>query len=163
MYSWNRERKRTRDRLLGYNFCVVLPRPHCATLPMLYPWENLSQQQLAAQIILIAKANGYTGDEADFWRLFSERCVVFGTLETFPEVGGDHSLYFDTDTEILYHFKAVEHEVSADTAALLSAEIVGYTSIENSNEVITNMYIPIRSLLIEDTILNAGTADEYQG
>ena len=157
MLTWNRERIKTRDRLLGYNFCVVLPQPHCVSIPMVYPWETMSQDQLAAQIILIAKANGYTGDEADFWRLFSERCVVFGTLATFPEVGSNHSLYFDTETEILYYFKAVDYEVSDEAAALLGAEI---TSIDG---VITNMYIPIRSLLIEDTILNVESATDNHG
>lgn len=44
--DWNYERKRTRDRLIEYDFSIIAPTPHSAGLLFLYPWENLVIKQL---------------------------------------------------------------------------------------------------------------------
>ena len=40
MKTWNRERKRTRDRLLDYEFTIVPPHPHSGGIPFIFPIET---------------------------------------------------------------------------------------------------------------------------
>jgi hypothetical protein len=90
MNTWNKERKRTRDRLLEYDSNLVPPHPHSAGLPMIYPWEsnNDYSHNLAHQLYLIAAGNGYIGDEETFVKLFgiftNNKQVLFASFSTFP-------------------------------------------------------------------------------
>lgn len=59
MKTWNRERKRTRDRLLRYDFNMAPAAPQTAELPYVYPWENLRLNQLGRQIYELACQNGF--------------------------------------------------------------------------------------------------------
>ena len=67
--NWNRERWRTRDRLLDYDFSIVPPLPHSAGLSIVYPWEGIASVQLLEQIIDTAKLRGYIANEEDFWNI----------------------------------------------------------------------------------------------
>ena len=154
MITWNRERKRTRDRLLEYDFSIVSPHPHTAGLSMIYPWENTSLSQLKAQILQIAKDCGYTGTDAEFWERFagSGGGVVTGIIGTFPRPGKENQLYLDVETDILYYFK--EADENADIAALIDAG--AEISYGDNNEVY--IYLPVRALPIEPLLLNCGSS-----
>lgn len=71
-----------------------------------------------------------------------------------PGIVGD--LYLDTETDILYYFKEYAGELNEEQIARVDAARVDYSRVYD----ITYLYIPIRSLLIEDTILNCGTSEE---
>ena len=171
--NWNHERWRTRDRLLDYDFNIVPPHPHSggfatpypveetdlspmlpmfgenSTLLRIYPWEEYNSTALEREILIIAQRNGYTGTSTEFWAKFQYGNVITGTIEIFPVPGDTRNLYLDLTTEILYYFKEIT--LTAAEAEQLGAVIVG----ENY------AYIPVRALLIEDTILNSGDAAEY--
>ena len=151
MKTWNRERKRTRDRLLEYDFNIVPPHPHTAGLSMLYPWENLQISMIGIAILQLARKNGFSGDDAAFWERFSEGAVIKGAAATFPATGHSNNLYLDEDTGTLYYFKENSTPINVEVAEEIGAIIT-------SNN---NLYIPIRALLIENTILNCGDAAEY--
>ena len=150
--DWNRERYRTRDRLLEYDFSIYPAVPHTAGLPIIYPWENIALGQLSHSIINIAKLNGYTGTEEEFWNQFSSGGIHYGTLETFPVPGVDYDLYLDTKTDVLYYFKTIKEIIYTDRAAKIDAAIVGYSIIEDTEEVVTYLYIPVKALPFEQTI-----------
>ena len=61
MKTWNRERKKTRDRLLDYDASIMPIMPSTASLPYIYPWENITLSILSNQIFKVAQLNGYTG------------------------------------------------------------------------------------------------------
>ena len=61
--DWNEERYKTRDRLLDYNFIPYSIISSTATLPRIYPWENIELGILSKQILEIAKQNSYIDDE----------------------------------------------------------------------------------------------------
>ena len=132
MNTWNKERKRTRDRLLEYDYNLVPPHPHSAGLPMIYPWEsnNDYSHDLAHQLYLIAAGNGYIGDEETFVKLFgiftNNKQVLFASFSTFPQTGDQNMLYFDIDEKILYSWD--------------------------------NEYIPVNAMLIANTTLEGGGA-----
>lgn len=155
--NWNFERWRTRDRLLDYDFSIVPAAPHTAGLSMVYPWENTALSMLSYQLYEIAKNNGFFGDLETFLARFgsNDGHIVEGTIETFPVPGNTTDLYLDVETGIVYYFKSTDGTVLPDAAAIIGAEIVG------SEGTTTYLYIPIRALLIEDTILDCGTAAEY--
>ena len=100
-----KERWRTRDLLLEYDTAIMPARPRTAGLAMVYPWEDLSLSMLKAQIIEIARQNGYNGNDEEFWNHFSNFTggVNTGTLNTFPSPGKETDLYLDTETNILYY------------------------------------------------------------
>ena len=161
--DWNYERYRTRDRLLEYDFNIYPMVPHSAGLSMIYPWENIAIQQLSKQIIEVARLNGYTGSEEDLWRKFSNGTIHQGTLDNFPIPGNEQDLYLDTETDILYYFKSVTSTVYTDVAARVGVAIVGYSKIEDSEEIVTYLYIPIKAMPIENLIFDCGDAAEYIG
>lgn len=181
------ERRRTRDRLLEYDYYLIPLSPHSAGIAMLfptesdkivitipaiieeaqlntiYPWENYSLSILSHQMYLIAKDNGFDGSESQFLTKFgaigtaTNGNVIVGTVETFPEHGDENALYLDRDTGILYYFKETENSIN------ISAAIENNAFIKQQEENYFSLYIPIRALLIEDTILNCGDASEYIG
>jgi len=136
--DWNYERYRTRDRLLEYDPHIMPPRPHSAGLAyiypleenptasipitdnvdmsIIYPWENNSITILANELWRLAAATGYEGEKNTFINNFGayynthESSIIFGTLATFPSIGSNNYLYFDTDTKILYHWNEDEYE-----------------------------------------------------
>ena len=154
------ERQRTRDLLLEY---VIPPRPRSAGLAMVYPWENITLTQLSKQIFEIVRKYGYNGTEALFWSKFleSKGNVIVGTLETFPVPGEENNLYLDKETEILYYFKATKSIVDTDLCEKIGAAIVGTSITEDTEEIITYLYIPVKSLPIENLIIDCGSAAEY--
>lgn len=162
--DWNYERYRTRDRLFDYN---LPPCPYNENTIM--PWENCSLNILSQQLYTIAKNNGFNGTEQQFLTKFAnsasaiENTVIVGTLDTFPRPGDENVLYLDQETGILYYFKSTNHKVYTEVAAKIGAAIVGQSIIEDAQEIITYLYIPVRALLIENTILNCGDANEYIG
>lgn len=147
--DWNLERYRTRDRLLEYDFNIYPAVPHSAGLSMVYPWENVVINQLSKQFIELVHSHGFTGDEQELWDRFSDGVIKHGTLSTFPIPGNKNNLYFDIETEILYYFKAIPHEVLPDDAAVIGAAIVGISRIAEKEQTFTYLYIPIKSLPIE--------------
>lgn len=167
MKTWNRERKRTRDRLLEYDFCIVPPHPHSAGLPMVYPWENTNLSMLSYQLFYLAQKAGFTGTEEEFFARFgnNDGHVIKGTLSTFPQIGDTRNLYLDEETGIVYYFKQTSYPVIVEVAARVGVAIVGKSlvGVDNTEVWMTNLYIPIRALLIEDTILDCGDAAEFIG
>ena len=162
MKTWNRERKRTRDRLLQYDFSIIPAHPHSAGLPMIYPWENLMFNELQNALLQLAKKHGYTGDDNAFYdKFFNVSSIMRSPFANFPIPGQEDSLYLDEDTDILYYFKQTSNTIDIQTAASNGIVIVGNKVDQNTNETITYMYIPVRALPIEDLILNSGTAAEY--
>lgn len=155
-------RRLTRDLLLEYDEYILPVRPRrTAGLSMIYPWENLELTILSKQILEIAKQYGYTGDEKAFWNHFSEGTIITGTLDTFPIPGNEKNLYFDKESEILYYFKATTSTIYTELAARIGVAIVGTSIIEDTQEVIQYLYIPIRAMPIEDLIIDAGSAAEH--
>lgn len=153
-----RERRRTRDRLLEYDIAIMPPRPHTAGLAMIYPWENTSLSTLSHQVYLIAKNNGFVGEETEFWERFSHNStggVNIGTIETFPIPGMEDQLYLDVETEILYYFKIASQNVSEEIADQYGAEVVGRT--EDGS---IYVYIPVRALPIEPLLIDCGSSTE---
>lgn len=128
--DWNRERYRTRDRLLEYDFSLIPPRPRTAGLSMIYPWENNFLDNLIHQLYLIAANTGYIGDEDTFIKLFgsfmNNKQILFASFSTFPQMGDYNMLYFDIDEKILYYWD--------------------------------NEYIPVNAMLIANTTLEGGGA-----
>lgn len=154
--DWNRERYRTRDRLLEYDFSIYPAVPHTAGLSMVYPWENIALSQLSHSIIEIAKSNGYTGTEEEFWNKFSNGSIHYGTLETFPVPGVDYDLYLDTETDILYYFKTTKETIDLDQIEKIGVTIVGHSIIEDTQEVVTYLYIPVKALSLENISVEGG-------
>lgn len=154
-----RERWRTRDLLLEYNLDIMPPRPRSAGLNMVYPWETMDLSILSHQIIQLAKDNGYTGSDEEFWSKFTGGAIVTGTISTFPVTGLEVNLYLDTDTGILYYFKATAEPINPSNVALIGAAIVGQAQVGQNTY--TYLYIPVRSMPMEDIIFDCGSAAEY--
>ena len=191
--DWNYERYRTRDRLIEYDGAIMPLYPHSggiavpyprededilltvpdiiaqAQLKTIYPWENYQLNILSHQLYMIAQDNGFNGTEHQFLTKFgnigapTENTVIVGTLATFPLPGEESVLYLDKETGILYYFKSTTHTVYTEIAAKIGAAIVGQSVIEDTQEIVTYLYIPVRALLIENTILDCGDASEYIG
>lgn len=125
-----RERWRTRDRLLEYDPRIMIPRPHTAGLPMIYPWENQQLTILMHQLYEIAKNSGFNDSEDQFSENFgaylSNKSVIYANYIDFPETGELEKLYFDLQEKILYYWDGD--------------------------------YIPVNAMLIANTILNGGEA-----
>ena len=158
MKTWNRERKRTRDRLLDYYIHQLLPCPQTANIVhYVYPWYQKTLSRLSRQIYDIAVMNGFADTEPNFWAKFSRGVVTSSVLSQFPVPGNENELYLDTETDILYYFKQTENEINMQYANLNGVEIVG----KSEDDTLTYLYIPVRALPIEDLIINSGTAAEY--
>ena len=99
MKTWNRERKRTRDRLLDYYIT-----PNQMDTNLMYPWSNISPSMLFTSLYQLAQKNGFNGTEEEFKKFYFNREIVTGTLDTFEIPGDSNKLYLDTDTGILYFF-----------------------------------------------------------
>lgn len=155
-----KERWRTRDRLLDYDAHIVPPSPHSAGISTVYPWESISLQNLSHQIYILAQNNGFIGTEQMLWNKFSAGSVIMiDTINNFPEEGAENNLYLDKETDILYYFKksSTYNYNIGDTAEVV---VAGTAQAEEPNVTIYFLYIPVRALLIEDTILNCGDATE---
>lgn len=152
------ERRRTRDLLLDYASSIlpIMPR-RSAGLSIIYPWGNTTISVLSRQIYEIAQANGFTGTEDEFWQRFAQADKEFyvGSIDTFPVPGVEDNLYLDNETGILYYFRIAPWPINEDVANHVGAIIVDRTE-ENCF-----IYIPVRALLIEDTILDCGSAADY--
>lgn len=155
--NWNIERWRTRDRL----FDNYYPPSPCSTgFNIIHPLENISLFILESSILKLAKQHGFNGSIDDFWNRFNSSEIHYGTLNTFPVPGKDNDLYLDTETNILYYFKATKETIYTDLAARVDIAIVGISIIEDTEEKITYLYIPIKALPIEDLIYDTGTDEQ---
>ena len=159
MKTWNRERFRTRDRLLEYDTSIMPLTPTAgASMPMIYPWENASLAILSHQIFKLAQASGYTGPEDLLFKRFDAGAIHhYSSLADFPVPGVEGDLYFDTTSQIVYYYVSTTNEIDAAKIALVGGAIVGYSVVSNE----TYLYLPIRALPLEDIIFNSGDAAEY--
>lgn len=121
--NWNRERWRTRDRLLEYNTDIMPPSPRAAGLNIIYPWENVNLNVFDAELLTLAREHGFDDNATTLWNVLLNNNVHVGTLDTFPEDGDTNTLYYDSDTGIIYQ-----------------------CIIEDN----TCVYVPIKALPIED-------------
>lgn len=101
MKTWNRERKKTRDRLLDYE---LPPMPFNVIPPMVYPWNNLAEQ-LNSYFYTLAQNEGFKGTSEELWQLLLKDSIYLGTYETFPEIGEQGVLYIDKNTRIVYIYE----------------------------------------------------------
>lgn len=130
-YDWNYERYRTRDLLLEYDEAIMMPEaPIQKNINMIYPWENIMLNALIKQLYTIANNSGYTGTKEDFKTQFGSYLQSKQTI-------------FDT----IDNFPEIGdiNKLYFDT----EEKILYYWD---------NGYYPINALLIENSILNAGTS-----
>ena len=115
--DWNRERHRTRDRLIDYDAAIMPPHPISAGLAMVYPWENTALAILQKQLFTLAAATGYTGTVNDFNTLFGSylhsRSIVSAPYNDFPETGTIDTLYLDSQTGSLYYWTGTTYEFTS--------------------------------------------------
>lgn len=156
--DWNRERHRTRDLLLEYDFDRLPARPHTAGLNIIYPWEDTNLHIFAKELYQLVLNNGFTGTLEQFLNRFCVEQeytqVVKGTVNTFPMPGIENNLYLDIETSILYYFKITNAPINPELVNKIGA-------IMTTDEDKSYLYIPVRAMLIEDIILNGGSAAEY--
>lgn len=146
-----RERRRTRDRLLEYDFSLPL-HPRAGGLAMIYPWEDNEKRILRKQIYDIAVDSGFTGSEEEFWSNFSNGHIIFGANPfCFPVPGNKKDLYYSESNNTVYCFKEMNVAVTEDDLPT-GAVIVGVI-----NDV-AYLYIPIRAMLLEHSIIFGGDA-----
>lgn len=161
MKTWNRERFRTRDRLLEYDTSIMPLTPTAgASMPMIYPWENASLAILSHQIFKLAQASGYTGPEELLFEKFNGGSIYkYDTFNDFPAIGTAGNLYMDISTGIVYYYISTSQLVDAEKIAIVGGAIVGYSIVGDVTE--THLYLPIRALPLENIIFNSGDAAEY--
>jgi len=123
-------RKLTRDLLLEYNFDIMPPRPRAAGLGIIYPWENLNTSILSQQLFSLASKSGFEGTENEFKE-------QFGSYLQGKQIIYTNFTNFPEIGEI--------NKLYFD----LEEKILYYWDKE---------YLPINTLLIENTILNSGNA-----
>ena len=123
-------RKLTRDLLLEYDVNIMPPRPRAAGLGMVYPWENIMLDTLTKQLFIIASSSGYNGTENDFKTQFGSY------LQSKQVLFGTIDIFPETGELNKLYFD-------------LEEKILYYWE---------NEYKPVNALLIENTILNGGTA-----
>lgn len=128
-----KERWRTRDRLLEYDINIMPPRPHAAGLGLVYPWEDQSLSMLMHQLFELAKKNGYTDTETAFHTAFG---TIFQDKQIIYSVFNE---FPETGDDMHFYYDTYDNILYAWQ---------------------DNEYVPINTLLIPDTILNAGNADE---
>ena len=153
--DWNRERYRTRDRLLTYNLNHILPFPQLAPVIAIDPYERAARNILMRQLYDIAKQYGFIGTSDDFFSSLGKDNLVRGTLSTFPVPGENNKLYLDEETSILYYFRAADEPINLNNIEIIGAHIAG-----TDNNTIY-IYIPVRALPMENTIYDCGTAAEF--
>lgn len=155
MKTWNRERKKTRDRLLDYE---LPPIPYSSCPLPVYPWTNLASQ-MQSYLLEDAGKYGFDGSIDDLWNLLLKNNIYVGTLNTFPLIGEKDILYLDTETDILYYFKSTNLPIDPDLIAKVGAAIVG-THVVGEDDMFIDLYIPVRALPLENLIFNCGNAEE---
>ena len=62
--DWNRERHRTRDRLISH-LLDYWPLPTSENIPIVFPWIPISPAQLSQTILDIAQQYDYSNTEED--------------------------------------------------------------------------------------------------
>ena len=126
-----KERWRTRDLLLEYDRNIMPPRPRAAGLGTVYPWENMSLSFFAHQLYTLAARSGYDENE----NVFNSQ---FGSYLKGKQIIYDLFINFPEtgETDKLYFD--------------LDEKILYYWDEE---------YKPVNAMLIENTILNGGNAD----
>lgn len=128
--DWNYERYRTRDRL-------VLP---------VIPQISTPLSILKKQILELAQLNGYTGEENEFWQHFANGNIFRGTAADFPIPGDEETLYFDSNSEILYFFKIVDDIEYTELIETVDSAIID-RSIIKDGETIHYLYIPVHAIV----------------
>ena len=152
MDTWNRERKRTRDRLSDYEI---------SKFDLVYPWYNHSLNVLSKQLYELASKHGFTGTQDNLINNLFQNSIMIESFENFPIPGNINLLYLDNETSILYYFKETTNDINIEVAETVGAKIVGQNTDEVTGNTITYMYIPVRAMLIENSIINCGDAAEY--
>jgi len=152
MDTWNRERKRTRDRLSDYEI---------SKFNLVYPWYNHSLNVLSKQLYELASKHGFTGTQDNLINNLFQNSIMIESFENFPIPGNINLLYLDNETSILYYFKETTNDINIEVAETVGAKIVGQNTDEVTGNTITYMYIPVRAMLIENSIINGGDAAEY--
>lgn len=152
MDTWNRERKRTRDRLSDYEI---------SKFDLVYPWYNHSLNVLSKQLYELASKHGFTGTQDNLINNLFQNSIMIESFENFPIPGNINLLYLDNETSILYYFKETTNDINIEVAETVGAKIVGQNTDEVTGNTITYMYIPVRAMLIENSIINGGDAAEY--
>ena len=153
-----RERHRTRDLLLEYDASFMPPRPHAASLDMVYlwsndlmknnspdlpnpsgtnvdsvyPWETYNLSILSQQLYQIAANSGYTG-----------------TLNEFKQYFG---LYLEHNKQEIV-FDIYSNFPQEGKQDLLYFDLQNKILYHWNNE-----YEPVNAMLIANTILNGGEA-----
>ena len=151
-------RRTTRDLLLEYDSSRVPYHYRQGGLALIYPWENNDRAILGKQMLEVARSHGFTGDAEQFWGLFGNGQVINGNISSFPIPGEIKNLYVDTITGIVYYFTIInKEEVPEDFETKGGAIKVGTLTLENGQEQYY-FYAPIRTLLIENTVLDGGKA-----
>lgn len=146
--NWNRQRERTRRRLLDY-FPINESIPE-AIAQTFYPIVNSSNKILKNQLYTIAKEYGYQESIDKFLNKFirNEGILVKGTLNTFPIPGNQDNLYLDQQTEILYYFKIVKQSNYTQETAVAGSAIVGQSKIEDTQQTELYIYQPVHATAI---------------
>lgn len=152
MDTWNRERKKTRDRLSDYEI---------SKFDLVYPWYNHSLNVLSKQLYELASKHGFTGTQDNLINNLFQNSIMIESFENFPIPGNINLLYLDNETSILYYFKETTNDINIEVAETVGAKIVGQNTDEVTGNTITYMYIPVRAMLIENSIINGGDAAEY--
>ena len=163
MDTWNRERKRTRDRLSDYEiskFDLVYPCSK-SKFDLVYPWYNHSLNVLSKQLYELASKHGFTGTQDNLINNLFQDSIMIESFENFPIPGNVNLLYLDSETSILYYFKETTNDINIEVAETIGAKIVGQNTDEVTGNIITYMYIPVRAMLIENSIIVGGDAAEY--
>lgn len=158
MKTWNRQRIKTRDRLLDYDLPAS---PIVDKLQAPYPWISVSLSTLTKQLYQIALQNGFLGNQQSFISRFTNGSIIRGTLNSFPIPGDPNTLYLDKETDILYYFRETTINIDLQLVAKIGAAIVGHSIVASTQEQITYLYIPVRAMPLEDLIFNCGSAAEY--
>ena len=151
-------RKLTRDLLLEYDFNIMPPRPRAAGLGaiynwgnfipfferigelpfppiqtnigMIYPWENTALSIFSHQLYKVMIMHGFVGSEEDFYNGF------INYVSDREIIFDDYNNFPENGSTQLLYFD-------------LQEKILYYWE---------NEYKPVNALLIENTILNSGTA-----
>lgn len=154
--DWNRERYRTRDRLLDFTTSMLPPHLEQEGPSLVYPYANVNLAMLEQEILAIAESYGFEGNMDALWnRLLSISGIVRDIVTNFPEIGEPNVFYLDTESDILYYYKQTTSQVDPATAEENGIYIAGFDEQTGT----TYLYIPVRAMLIEDSILNGGNSN----
>ena len=155
--DWNKERHRTRDLLLEYDYKIMPPHPRAgglssvyewgSTIPsdsntlepptpiqqnlsIIYPWENTALSIFSNQLYKVAIINGYVGTEKEF-------------LDRFVNYVSDKQIIFETFNNFPQYGSL--SKLYFDT----EEKILYYWD---------NNYVPVNAMLIANTIIEGGEA-----